>query len=186
MKCKMVKENLEQKLEDFLKSMDMYDNSYRGDPDMDYDRIGLYCRWLREIDSNIKELARRLNGKELSYLLDAVEGVSSMEYFVFGTPYGSGYGIRPVLEITRNVLERAEILLTEENRVAYISALGKVYKRTREQADPKYHYNGEEDKKVNGYVNELNQKLDERRNSGVLIVIGEFMRKNFSEDSENE
>jgi len=177
---------LGQRLEGFLKIMDEHDNSYRGDPDMSKKRIDIYVRWLREIDFNTKELARRLNEKELFCLLDAVEGVSSMKYFVFGTPYGSGYGIRPVLEVTRNVLERGEVLGSEEKRVAYISALGKVYKRTQEQADPKYHYDCEEDKKVNGYVHELNQKLDEKGASEVLKVIEDFMIKNFSEERENE
>jgi len=177
---------LEQKLKDFLKSINEHGDSYRGDPDMDYDRIGLYCGWLGEINSSMRELAERLNKKELSCLLDAVEGVSSIKYFVFGTPYGSGYGIRPVLEITRNVFERGDRLGSEENRVAYVSALGEIYKKTREQADPKYYYNGEEDKKINGYVRELNQNLDEKRSSEVLRIIEEFMRKNFSKEEKNE
>lgn len=171
---------LEQKFEGFLESMSEYDDSYRGDPDMNEERIDIYVRWLNEINSNMKELAGRLNETELSCLLDVVEKVSSTKYFVFGTPYGSGYGIRPVLEITRNTLERSEFLGNEKNKVAYISALGKVYKRTQEQTDPKYCYDNEEDKRVNGYVRELNQKLDEKGASEVLMIIEEFMRKNFS------
>lgn len=174
---------LEKRLEDFLKSMDEYDDSYRSDSDMSDRRVDIYVRWISEINSNLKELAKKINEKELSCLLDSVEGVSSMKYFVFGTDYGSGYGIRPVLEITRNVLEKREVLGSEENRLAYVSALGEVYKKTREQGDPKYHYYNE-DKKVNGYVRELNQKLDENP-SKALEVIEEFIKENFKE-GENE
>ncbi len=171
---------LGQRLEDFLRIMDGYDNSYRGDPDMSERRIEVYVSWLREIDSNAKGLARRLNEKELSCLLDAVEGVSAMKYFVFGTSYGTGYGIRPALEITRNVLERAEVLGSEEMRVVYISALEKIYRNTQVQADPKYHY-VHDDKMINGYVEELNQILDEKDSSQSLVIIDDFIRKYFSE-----
>jgi len=174
-----MKAKLEKRIKDFLKLIHEHGDSYRGDPDMSEKRIDIYRRWLREICSNMKELAKRLNEKELSFLLDAVEGVSSMKYFVFGTEYGSGYGIRPVLEITRNILERGEILGNEEMRVTYVSALGEIYKKTRQHIDPKYYYDGEDDKKVNnGYVLELNQKINENP-SEVLCVVTDFMQKSF-------
>ncbi len=181
----MTNEKLEQRLEGFLKMMDEYDDSYRGDLDMNEKRIDIYTGWLSEIDNNLKELSRRLNEKELSCLLDAVERNHSQKYFAFGTPYGTGYGIRPVLEITRNVLERSDRLGSEEMRVAYVSALGEVYIKTGEATDPKYHYDGEEDKKFNGYVKELNQKLDEKPDD-VIGVISEFMGKYFKGAEENE
>jgi hypothetical protein len=172
----MEDKKLEQRLEDFSRIMGDYGFHYEGDPDMSEKRIDIYTRWLSEIDTNLKQLSGRLNERELSSLLEAVEGVSSMKYFVFGTDYGTGYGIRPVLEITRNVLERFDRLKCEESRVAYVSALGEVYKKTREQADPKYHYDGKEDKKFNGYVLELNKMIDEKPND-IIGVISEFMQK---------
>lgn len=171
---------LEQRLEDFLIEMREYHSRYSSDPDMSEKRIDIYTTWLMEIDSNMEELTRRLNERELSCLLNAVEGVSSMKYFVFGTEYGTGYGIRPVLEITRNMLEKGEVLGSEEKRVVYVSALGEIYKKTRQQVDPKYYYDGEDDKKVNNwYVLELNRKINENPPE-VLRIISDFMQESFA------
>ncbi len=146
------------RLEVFLRGVDKDYNDYRGDPEMHDDRINMYCSWLHEIQTSMKELSEKMGEEEFLVLLEVAESLYPEKYFAFGTHYGTGHGIRPVLEIVRCLKQNQDILEREEMRIAYLRKLQKIYSDTMVPVDPKWHYR-EDDNKMNEEIANLNQRL---------------------------
>lgn len=161
---------LQERVTTFLKEVDQAYDDYRGDPDMDERRAGLFCGWLYEITSSMKSLAQKLTEKEFSALLDVVENLYGGDHYL-GTPYGSGSGTRPVVETLRSFAEQHEFLGGEEARIAYLSALRTIHNTFTPLVDPSWHYGGEREKQLNPEIRSLNQRIRTAEHTRRLKII---------------
>jgi len=163
-------------IENLMERMSRDGRDYRGDSEMHDKRIDLFCSWIHEIGTLLKGLSESLGKREYEALLEVAKSLYEMKYFQFGTPYGTGYGIRPVLEVVRCLRQNQDVLETQELRIEYLQRLQRTYSNTLMQVDPKWHYDlpvEGEDNKLHNEVEELNTRLRQASLDEILAILQE-------------
>ncbi|MBI2449225.1 hypothetical protein HYV49_02925 [Candidatus Pacearchaeota archaeon] len=154
---------LERRLGALLRRLEDDSEEYRSDLDMGYDTVARNRRLLGELRNELSSISERLSQGELEGLLNIAEELYPLNFYS-GTGYGTCYGVRPVLNVVKNLNSQYEGLADEGVRIAYIDALCELYSiRTGHWVLPFNSYlDGEEPDSLfpNGTIRYMNKQLE--------------------------
>ena len=183
----MAKEKVNQPItfEGVIFSLEDLSEHYRIDPEMSSDRALLYIGWLDKTVGTVKELSSEWSQALKETFAQTATNLLKTQYFRHGTKYGTGYGARPLVEISRSLKHFS--FFTEEETIGYLKLLEEIY--TSPQFRPSivdplcfFEFSGsEQDKKfIQPLVKELTRRLEKAADSTLerkreITIISSFV-----------